>query len=156
MTGGGCAPGYGPVDEAYQRGSSLKSEYGAIQVCVTYLRYEKAFFNLFQKMMIRLVSSTAREADVVALLDAMESDDVRRLENIVAFYDSVDKASSVIESIRAAARRIQFSGNLSHMLNVSGEAVLALVEIPHGILASCRLVALKQSKLREQRALGVL
>jgi hypothetical protein len=71
VTGGGCASGYGPVDKANRRGSSLKSEYGAIQVCVTNSPDEKASFNLFQEMMIRLVSSTAREADVVALLDAM-------------------------------------------------------------------------------------
>jgi hypothetical protein len=135
-TGGGCAPGYSPVDEAYQKRSSVKSEYGAIQVCVTKRPDEKASFNLFQEMMIRLVFSTAREADVVALLDAMESDDVGRLGKGDSFLDSVDRTSSVIESIRAAAQRMQFGGDLSHLRDVSGEAVLALMENQYELLAS--------------------
>jgi hypothetical protein len=123
-------------NEAYQRGSSVKSEYGAIQVCITKRPYEKYSFNLFQEMMIRLVSSTAREADVVALLDAMKSDDVGRLRKEDAFCDSVDRTSSVIESIGAAAQRIQFGADLSHLHDVSGEAVLDLMEIQYRLLAS--------------------
>jgi hypothetical protein len=48
----------------------------------------------------------------------------------------------VIESIRAAAQRIQFGADLSHLRDVRGEAVLALMEIQYGLLASmsaCRL-----------------
>jgi hypothetical protein len=87
-------------------------------------------------MMIRLVSSTAREADEVALLDAMESDDVGRLGKGDYFCVSVDRTSSVIEPIRAVAQRIQFGGDMSHLCDVISEAVLDLMEIQYIILAS--------------------
>jgi hypothetical protein len=54
---------------------------------------------------------------------------VGRLGKGDAFYDSVDRTSNVIESIRAVEQRIQFGGDLSHLRDVSGEAVLTLMEI---------------------------